>query len=78
MDFDFSPLIGFAPLLVILVLWLKSGAWAYHDAKSRGRPPLLVAALIMFIGWPIGLGVWIALRPDKRRPPFDLNDFRVQ
>jgi hypothetical protein len=33
---------------------------------------------VLFIGWPISLAVWIALRPEKRRPPFNLDDYRVQ
>lgn len=39
---------------------------------------MLVAALALLLVWPISLLVWIALRPDEKRPPFNLDDHRVQ
>ena len=50
--------------------------WAFKDAKKRGKDPVLVAMLILLAGWPIGILVWIALRPDVLPPPFNLHDFR--
>jgi len=28
--------------------------------------------------WPLGIVIWIVLRPEKRPPPFNLDDYRVQ
>jgi hypothetical protein len=50
----------------LLGAYVWSGVWAYKDANKRGKPPLLVAALILLIAWPISLLVWIALRPELR------------
>ena len=71
------------PLLLLLVavpcLYVWSGIWAYQDASKRGKPPLLVALLVLLVGWPISLLVWIALRPDDGGgPPFNLDDYRVR
>ena len=60
-----------------LCLW--SSAWAYQDARMRGKRPMLVALLVLFAGWPISLLLWIAFRPDGvGRSPFNLDDYRVQ
>jgi sensor domain CHASE-containing protein len=69
------------PLVIVLIMfavYLWSGAWAYNDAMRRGKPPMLVALLVLFVAWPISLLVWIALRPEDPRPPFNLDDYRVQ
>lgn len=71
------------PLLLLLVavpcLYVWSGIWVYQDASKRGKPPLLVALLVLLVGWPISLLVWIALRPDDGGgPPFNLDDYRVR
>ena len=69
------------PIVVVLAafaVYLCSGAWAYNDAKSRGKPPMIVALLVLLVAWPISLFVWIALRPENTRPPFNLEDYRVQ
>lgn len=63
-------------LLTGFVIYLWSIGWAYRDAQARGKPPFFVALLVMFGGWPLGLIIWIALRPERRRPPFNLEDFR--
>ena len=78
LESDTVELISWLPFLVGLLFWLWTSAWAYHDAKSRGKPPLLVSMLVLLIGWPVSLAVWIALRPEKIRPPFNLDDYRVQ
>ncbi|MDL5030448.1 hypothetical protein QRD43_00905 [Pelomonas sp. APW6] len=62
--------------LALLVSWVWTGVWAYHDATRRGKPGGAVAVLVMFVAWPLGLAVWLVLRPEERRPPFNLDDFR--
>lgn len=74
-------LLQIAPLVFLLValgVWLWSGVWIARDANARGKPGWLVAILALFIAWPISLLVWIALRPEHRPPPFDLQRYRVQ
>lgn len=39
---------------------------------------MLVSLLVLLLSWPIGLLVWIALRPPLQRRAFDLNDFKVR
>ena len=65
--------------LAIFGLYLWSAAWAYNDAKKRGKPPAFVALLVLLGAWPLGLLLWIVFRPDAGgRPPFNLDDYRVQ
>lgn len=71
-------LIGLVPFFLWISLIGWSGAYAYHDAKKRGKPPLLVCALVMLLFCPLSLLVWIALRPAIVRPPFNLDDYRVR
>ena len=71
-------LVGNLPFILLAVVWLWSGNWAFKDAQRRGKHPVLVAMLILVLGWPISILVWIALRPDVRPPPFNLDDYRVQ
>lgn len=71
----------FLPIVLVLAvgaIYFWSGAWAYNDARNRGKPPMIVALLVLLIAWPISLLVWIALRPENIRPPFNLDDYRVQ
>lgn len=70
--------ISFAPLLLWILMIGWSGAWSYRDAKLRGKPPLLVALLVMTLCCPLSALVWVALRPEKIRPPFNLDDYRTQ
>jgi hypothetical protein len=52
---------------------------AFHDARRRGKPPVLVAMLVLLCAWPLSVLVWLALRPDvASRRPFNLDDYRVQ
>jgi hypothetical protein len=69
------------PLLLVIVpvvLWFWSGIWAGRDAAVRGKSGWLVGLLVMLVAWPLSLLVWIALRPENPKPPFDLNRYRVQ
>lgn len=45
-------------------IYVASIVWAYRDAESRGKSGCLVAVLVMFLSWPIGLLAWIIFRPD--------------
>lgn len=50
--------------LVFFVIYIASLVWVYRDAERRGKSGILVALLIAFISWPIGLIVWLIVR-DK-------------
>lgn len=72
-------LLVFTPLILLVAAWIWSGVLAFHDARRRGKPPVLVAMLVLLCAWPLSVLVWIALRPDVvDRRPFNLDDYRVQ
>ncbi len=53
--------------LLLLVLYVGSIIWAYSDAEERGKSGCLVALLVIFLTWPVGLIAWLVFRPDGRR-----------
>lgn len=55
------------PIILIIVLYVWSIAWAYKDAEHRGESGFLVALLVLLATWPIGLIVWLIFRPDNKR-----------
>lgn len=74
-----SALIAFMPVLLIVLLAIFSSAWAFHDARRRGKHPLLIALLVLFVAWPVGLVLWLVFRPEDKGPPrFNLEDYRVR
>lgn len=52
--------------LVILVIYIWSIIWAYQDAEKRGKPGWLVAIIVALLAWPLGLLVWLLVRPNDR------------
>ena len=50
--------------LAVLLAWAWTGVWAWRDAQRRGKPPALVALLVLLAAWPLGLLVWLMIRPD--------------
>lgn len=48
--------------LLFLVLYIASIVWVYRDAERRGKSGIVVALLVAFISWPIGLLVWLLVR----------------
>ncbi|WP_299758278.1 hypothetical protein [uncultured Pontibacter sp.] len=53
--------------LVLFVVYLWSIVWAYKDAEKRGKPGWIVAIVVAFLAWPIGLLLWILIRPNNTR-----------
>jgi len=51
--------------LAYLVVVVLSVIWAYADAEDRGKSGCLVALLVIFLAWPIGLLIWLIFRPEK-------------
>ncbi|GAB5534522.1 MAG: hypothetical protein Rubg2KO_07710 [Rubricoccaceae bacterium] len=56
--------------LVSIALYVYSLVWVYRDAEARDTNPLLVTLLVALISWPLGLLVWLLVRPDE----YDLYD----
>ena len=40
--------------------------WVFFDARRRGRPGVLVALLVAVVLWPLGLIVWLFVRPPRQ------------
>ena len=53
--------------LGVLALYVLSIMWAFSDAEDRGKSGCLVAILVAFLSWPIGLVAWLIFRPDRHR-----------
>ncbi len=49
----------------IALLVLLTTLWAFFDARERGRSGCLVSLLVFFLLWPLGLILWIVLRPPR-------------
>lgn len=56
--------------LVCIALYVASLVWVYRDAEARDTNPLLVTLLVGLVSWPLGLIVWLLVRPDE----FDIYD----
>jgi hypothetical protein len=52
--------------LPILAVYIGSIVWAYKDAEKRGKPGLLVALLVLLATWPVGLIIWLLIRPTEK------------
>ena len=57
----FILLIGIA---ICVPLW--SVVWAAHDAEERGRPGWLTGLFVLLLIWPLGLILWLAIRPERK------------
>ncbi|MCA9929949.1 MAG: hypothetical protein KC419_15805 [Anaerolineales bacterium] len=65
--------IGMIELLLIfcigfpmLAIFIGSVFWAYQDAENRGKSGCLVALLVLIATWPIGLIIWLLIRPGDK------------
>jgi len=56
-----------ALLLSILycLIYVGSVIWAFVDAQNRGKSGCLVAVLVLILPWPVGLIVWLLIRPSR-------------
>jgi hypothetical protein len=55
----------------LLIVSLLYSIWSCAiDARRRGRSPVLVAALVIFL-FPFGLFIWLIARPRLRDPLMD-------
>ena len=61
-----DPLAGLLFLVIGLAsvaLYVGSIVWAYRDAERRGKSGPLIALLVALIAWPLGVVVWLLVRP---------------
>ncbi len=56
--------------VLIAIVYVYSIIWAYGDAEARSKPGCLVALLVAFLSWPLGLLLWVVFRPEQRRGGF--------
>ena len=56
--------------LPMLIVFLASVIWSYRDAEKRGKSGCLVAALVFLATWPVGLIIWLIIRPDDKAGKF--------
>ena len=52
--------------LAISAVFIASVVWAYADAEKRGKSGCLVAILVAFVSWPVGLIIWLVARPNDK------------
>ena len=53
---------------LLLLIPILTTVWAYGDAERRGKSGCLVALLVFFLSWPLGLILWLVFRPDSAYP----------
>lgn len=58
-------IILFLYVLALAVVYVGSIVWAYRDAEQRETNGLLVALLVALAAWPLGLIVWLLIRPAR-------------
>ena len=52
-------------VLLSFVPYVWSIVWAYRDAERRGKEGVWVAVLVALLAWPLGLIVWLLVRPQR-------------
>jgi len=50
--------------LILLAFWIWAVIWVYRDAEERKGMGCLIAILVVLTG-PIGLLLWVLLRPER-------------
>ncbi|MBS4031520.1 MAG: hypothetical protein KGZ63_08885 [Clostridiales bacterium] len=60
------PAFGVAFAVLLFILIMGSVFWAHGDAESRGSSGCLVALLVLFVKWPVGLIIWLLIRPKRK------------
>ena len=51
--------------LLIFIVYIGSVIWAFSDAQNRGKSGCLVALLVLLLVWPVGLVIWLLIRPNS-------------
>lgn len=56
-----STLFGAIYALLVLI----TAIWAFLDARARDRSGCLVGLFVLVFFWPVGLLLWLVLRPGR-------------
>ena len=48
------------------IVYIGTVIWSFADARQRGKSGCLVALLVLLLVWPVGLIIWLLIRPDQR------------
>lgn len=51
--------------LIFFLVHIWIFAWGYNDAEKRGKSGCLVCLLLLFAPFPVGLIIWLLIRPQK-------------
>ena len=62
-----SPFLVIPALIILVILFALSVAWATNDASKRGKNIFLAVLFIILTGWPISLFWWLWLRPPIKK-----------
>ncbi len=63
---DAMDIVAVIAILVFLGLYVYSIFWATADAEARGKSGCLVALLVTFLSWLLGLLLWVIFRPERQ------------
>lgn len=71
----FLGLSGLCCFLVILpfIIGLLIGIWVYKDAEKRGKSGVLWLLVVWLVPFPIGLIIWLIVRPPIPAPQTTIN-----
>lgn len=79
----FTDVAKFLPMMVsgyvvlgLVLLYILTVVWAWSDAISRGKSPVLTTLVVAFLVWPIGLFAWLLFRPNHRESELRLPRFK--
>lgn len=64
----FGLMLAFCIGLPLIALYIGTIIWAYGDAEKRGKSGCLVALLVFLATWPLGLIIWLLIRPQEKSP----------
>lgn len=56
--------------MAFIALFIWSVIWAYADAERRDKSGCLVALLVLFLSWLLGLIAWLVFRPEEKSHRF--------
>jgi len=82
MSTGISNIVDLVLVLCILAAFIATVRLCAKDAIRRGKSPWLVSLMVIMF-FPLGLLVWLVLRPKVIKPAasqekFNLDDFRAQ
>ncbi len=62
-----SIFISLCIIIPLIAVVIGSAIWAYGDAERHGKSGCLVALLVLLLSWPVGLIIWLLIRPENEK-----------